>query len=128
MKLTKVILPAMVAVLMSGTLMANPDVFFADSAQYQDAYLVHELDGDNIKFKMSVDNAVPVALPAHSYDLNALEAYAKNSYQFQNPAFKADFGKMFGQSFESHHQTVAFLNELVRMLAQFAAAYPEHVH
>ncbi len=106
---------------------AKPDVFFADSANYQDAYLVHEFSGNNIKFKMTND-AANIALPAQGYDFDALVAYTNHVYQFANPGLRSEFVKMFNQSFESASNTVPFLTELVRLLQHFAAAHPDHVH
>jgi hypothetical protein len=88
-KLTKIIFLTTIAGLLNTAIMANPDVFFADSANYQDAYLTHEFDADNIKFTMS-NYAVNIALPAQSYNFDALVSFTSDAYQFENPALKAD--------------------------------------
>ena len=103
--------------LLSPAIMANPDVFFADSARFGGAYLTHELEGNNIKFKMT--EPVGVAMPERSYDLDALVAFTSNEYRFTNARLKPEFQRMFEESFESEFGMMAFLNELVLLLNNF---------
>ncbi len=105
---------------------AHPDVFFADSALYNNAYLVHELDGDYIKFKIT-EEVVDIVFPQDKFYFNSLVNYVSNIYQFANAALKDDFGNMFARSFESRYATRDFLTELARMLVLFKATYPNLV-
>jgi|GEM_PF-6570890 len=116
-----------VTILVSSVSLANPDVFFVDSAEHQDAHLINEFNGDNIKFKMSNEAAL-VENSAHDYNLDALVNFTKNTYQFANQALKPEFGYMFHTSFRSNYTSQVFLTELKRLLEQFAEQYPGHVY
>lgn len=127
MRSVKISLLFVLVNLSSTITLAHPDVFFSDSADYQEAHLIHKFSGDNIKFELS-SNVANIIIPNHAYNFDALVNFVRNIYQFADPSLKKDFVQMFEMSIESSHGTLPFLTELVSMLQRFAARHPEHVH
>ncbi|MCA9508186.1 MAG: hypothetical protein KC505_07195 [Myxococcales bacterium] len=123
MNLTKLSLAIILAHSLYGHIgNARPDVYFSDSADYQGAYLAHELEGGYIKFKMS-DEASNIRISDKWYKLSSLKSFTQNSYGFQNFALKQDFIEMFEQSFLSYFSTMEFIEELNRLLEAFSRAH-----
>jgi hypothetical protein len=97
---------------------SKPDVFFADSDNYDGAYLNHEIKDGKIKFLLTKP-ILSFKLPDDYFDLDKLKDYISTTYKFEDPAMKVDFEKMLGHSFESAHKAKEFLTELLSVLAGF---------
>jgi hypothetical protein len=100
--------------LFSLTLVADPDVYFKDSGNYEEAYLIHELDGNKIKFLLST--AVEgFNLPDQFFDLDDVHEYL-NDYSFPDLNMKDEFERMLKQSFTSRFSLEKFITELNKFL------------
>ena len=105
---------------LSPSLNAKPDVFFADSDTYNGAYLRHEFSGDGTQVKFVLTKPIAgINLPNNFYNFDQLKNYISNTYLFPSVAMQQEFEDMMAMSFESRFRAKEFLEELLKVLAAF---------